>query len=148
MSSIEIIVDPSKLETIADSNCIDNYLYQIKSWINRNYKYILGFIFLCVVITVVSVIALHKNPEYPCLAYSPSTLASEVSVKCLQFLWTASGCIQKGMPPISDSYNGYYLHSPAGANTVKCDGFHSGKNCGIGSYDAMRVAVQLCNYIN
>jgi len=141
MTQVEITIDPTKLETVPDNTIYDD----IKRWTNTNFKKIIAFFFISIIISVILIVVLQKNPEFPCMLYSPTTLASSVSVKCLQYVWTKTGCVQKGSPPISDNYNGFYLRSPQGPAYVRCDALHTGNNCGVGNYATIVTNFQLCN---
>ena len=92
------------------------------------------------VIAVVLVVALNqKTVAFPCAQYAGTTLASDVSVECLQYLWDKS-CLTR---PYSfpASYAGWWRSSPQGGTLVR----YSVTPCGVGSYDNMRTYIQLCN---
>lgn len=145
MKPIEIILDTDKLDTIDDNTYYDNMIFSLKIWFRRNQKYILGSFILIILAIIIIVVSIQKQPEFPCLMYSPDTLASSVSVKCLQFLWNNAGCIRRGNGLIPDNYSGFYLNSPNGIEYVHCDGLHTGNNCGVGSYSRMVNFIQSCN---
>jgi hypothetical protein len=147
MKSLEIVTDVSKLETIEDMNrCHDTY-YNIMRCMTNNVKKIICFFVVIIIISVVLAITMKKLPEFPCATYSPQTLASSVSIICLQYLWKTAGCEKKN-PPIPNDYNGFYLNSPNGPNMIQCNAYNSGKNCGIGSYLNIVNNIQKCNLSN
>ena len=47
--TIEITIDPTKLETIPDNTIFDD----IKRWITNNFKKILAFIFISIIISII-----------------------------------------------------------------------------------------------
>lgn len=145
MTSLEIVTDLSKLETIEDTNKCYNILYNIKSIIVNNLKKIICTLVIFIIVGVILAITLTKTtPNYPCLMYSPQTLASSVSIVCLQYLWKTAGCEKKN-PPIPNDYSGFYLNSPNGPNMVHCDMYNNGNNCGVGSYLNIINNIQKCN---
>jgi hypothetical protein len=144
MTSKEIVIDLDNIKTIPDDNYIDNIKINIRFCINNNMRLIV-FILLFIIIGIVAgVISTSKITPFPCYTYSYNTLASSVSIQCLQYLWTKNGCLNT-KPQIPNDYNGYYLRSPNGLNTVHCNSINSGKNCGVGSYNNIIVNLQFCN---
>lgn len=93
---------------------------------------------------VVSVVLNNNNtPTIPCLLYSSQTLANEVSVACLQYLWNLY-CTSKKPYTFSPSYSGYWNRSPKGTSVVSCS---QTIDCGIGSYGNIIVYMQFCNNV-
>ena len=147
MKSLEIVTDVSKLETIKDTNKCYELYYDIVRCISNNVKKIICFFVIIIIIGIALAITMKKLPELPCATYSPQTLASSVSIVCLQYLWRIAGC-EKNKPPIPNDYSGFYLNSPSGTNMVPCDSSHTGNNCGIGSYINIVNNIQRCNLSN
>jgi hypothetical protein len=144
MQSLEIVTDVSKLETIEDMNrCHDTYNNTMRC-LSHHVKKIICFFVIIIIVGVVISITNKNIPDLPCIMYSPQTLASSVSITCLQYLWKTAGC-EKNKPPIPNDYSGFYLNSPSGTNMVHCDMYHSGSNCGIGSYMNIVNNIQVCN---
>ena len=101
--------------------------------------FVLSLVVVVVGIIVVVVLATQKTTTYPCLLYSADTLATEVSVACLQYLWNlACPTIPYTFP---DSYVGWWRSSPQGTVMVPC---HITTPCGAGSYQHIALQMQLC----
>jgi hypothetical protein len=96
---------------------------------------ILGFVIYIVVKN-------NSTTTFPCIAYSLDTLANDVSVTCLTYLWTQNNC--KTAIDSSPTWM-WWLQSPQGLTTVKCDNVAIGVNCGAGSYNTILIYTQLCN---
>jgi hypothetical protein len=88
------------------------------------------------------VIKNNSTTTFPCIAYSSETLAKDVSVTCLTYLWTQNNC--KTAIDSSPTWM-WWLQSPQGLTTVKCDNVYTGLNCGAGSFNTILVYTQLCN---
>jgi hypothetical protein len=86
---------------------------------------------------------INTSKENPCYSYTSDTLASDVSVKCIQYIWYNSGCSYKYIIP--DNYAGFYTNSPQGTKMIKCDAFHHNSMCGVGSYGNMVEQLKMCN---
>jgi hypothetical protein len=143
---IEIILDTTRIQTIEDTSYLDKIYYKFTRFISNNSRIISCLIFVIIIIGVVLGIILSQNTTvFPCYGYSDQTIASDVTIKCLQYLWTVAGCIKKGMPQIPDDYNGFYLRSPLGLTYVHCDSTHNGNICGVGNYRTLATNLQLCN---
>jgi hypothetical protein len=143
---IEIILDTNNIRTIEDTSYLDNMYYKFSRFISNNIRFILSITFVFIIIGAVLGIILSQNTYvFPCYGYSEQSLASSVTIKCLQYLWEVAGCIKNGKPLIPDDYNGFYLRSPAGLTYVRCDNINYGNNCGIGNYRALVNNIQLCN---
>jgi len=83
------------------------------------------------------------SPSDPCAGLTPTSLAKDVPVSCLQKTWTDAGCSVTGtVYPVAGS-KGWWNSSPGGlGTTVYCDpgGKISGDaagNCGAGNYGAI-----------
>ena len=143
---IEIILDTNNIRTIEDTYCLDKIYYNFSRWVSNNCRIISCLIFVFIIIgAILGIILSQNNHVFPCYGYSEQTLASSVTIKCLQYLWEVSGCIKNGKQPIPDNYNGFYLRSPAGLSYVHCDSIHTGNNCGVGNYRTLSANLQLCN---
>lgn len=143
---IEINLDTNNIRTIEDTSYLDKMYNTITRFVNNNIRFILSIIFVFIIIgVVISIVLSQKTNVFPCSTYSEQTLASSVTIKCIQYLWEVSGCIKNGKQHIPDNYNGFFLRSPAGLTYVRCDNINSGNNCGVGNYRALVNYIQLCN---
>jgi len=126
-----------------DDNC--NCNHRISSLWSTHKCCIIFFSIVAVLSSLVVVIVLNNNnkPTIPCIRYSSQTLANEVSVECLQYLWDFY-CQLKRPYTFSPSYSGYWHSSPKGTNKVSCS---QTPICGIGSYGNILVYMQFCNNI-
>jgi hypothetical protein len=98
---------------------------------------------LCVGSIVISVILKNNNTSIsPCYYYTSETLASDVSVECVKYLWNVAQC---STVLESSSTWRWWVQSPQGLNMVRCDVSHTGTMCGAGSYTIIRNYIQLCN---
>ena len=142
MVSKEIVIDINNIKNVPDDNYFDDIKFKIRYFISNNMKMIV-FIFLILIIGgIVTSISLTSNTKsFPCIGYGYDTLASSVSIACLQYIWVVTGCT-KSKPPIPNDYSGYYLRSPSGLTTVHCN---NNINCGVGNYNAMVTQLQVCN---
>lgn len=75
----------------------------------------------------------------PCATYTNTSLAKDVTQKCLQKIWKDSGCTTDGTVYPSDTYQGWWNSSPGGLGTkVYCSGNqvsgNSAGDCGAGNY--------------
>ncbi len=97
-----------------------------------------------VIIGLAILIAVQNNGNTEvnyCNGYTPDTLATEVSVKCLQQLWAKNGCVIKS-GSIPDSYSGFWLKSPEGGKLIMCgSSLKQTPYCGIGSFQ------NICSWI-
>jgi len=120
--------------------CTENTISKAQSVWRNHSGCILFSITMTAVIAVVLVVALNqKTVAFPCAQYAGTTLASDVSVECLQYLWDKSCPTRPYSFPAS--YAGWWRSSPQGGTLVRC----SVTPCGVGSYDNMRTYIQLCN---
>lgn len=79
------------------------------------------------------------SPLNPCAGLTPTSLAKDVPVSCLQKTWTDAGCSVTGTVYPVSGFKGWWNSSPGGlGTTVFCDGGKvSGDapgNCGAGNY--------------
>jgi hypothetical protein len=88
------------------------------------------------------VIKNNSTTPYPCVIYNSDTLAKDVSVMCLKYLWSQNNC--KTAIDSNPTWM-WWLQSPQGLTTVKCDNINTGINCGAGSFNTIIVYTQLCN---
>lgn len=109
------------------------------AWRNHSGCIILSIFIVVIVIVVIMVVLNQKTAVLPCALYSGTTLASDVSVECLQYLWDKLCPTRPYSFP--SSYMGWWRSSPQGGTLVRC----SVTPCGVGSFDNMRTYVQLCN---
>lgn len=117
-------------------------------WVRRNAR-ILSVFFLLLVLggaILAFVFTSSSSRTFPCASYSPTSLASDVKIDCLQYLWTASGCKPVNgapFPPIG--YSGWWNRSPSGPQAVSCPGHVDSPSCGAGSYSTVLTYMQLCS---
>ena len=150
----DIIIDT--LPTLSDDSCwstvqersknaYENGIFSAQRCCQRNMPYIVTVIFIsCILIGILVVVLNNKTPIYPCMSYSQESLASSVSVACLQYMWTQS-CGVRAPYTFSETYRGWWNQSPEGAALIPCNGLKKGYNCGVGSYSNMVTKMQLCN---
>jgi hypothetical protein len=150
----DIIIDT--LPTIADQSCwpslqersekaCENCLFSTQQYCQRNIKWIVASVFIIgIVVGVIVVLLNNKTPIFPCMAYSQQSLASSVSVECLQYMWTQS-CSVRAPYTFPATYVGWWKQSPEGTTMVPCNGLKKGSACGVGSYSNMITYMQLCN---
>ena len=93
-------------------------------------------------IVIYTVIRNNSTTISPCIMYNSDTLAKDVSIKCLKYLWIKNNC----RVAIDSSPTWvWWLQSPQGLTTVKCDNINTGMKCGAGSYNTIYIYTQLCN---
>jgi len=140
---MEISID--KLPTIPDESMVDAAMRRLQScaqmtWFIYHAWLIVG-LFITIVLTAAIIIAVtQKTVSYPCMQYTSMTLASSVSVECLQYLWNVMCTSHPYVFPLS--YDGWWRSSPRGATMVSCA---SSTVCGVGSYENIRLYMQVCN---
>ena len=96
---------------------------------------ILGFV-------IYIIIKNNSTMTFPCISYGSETLAKDVSIGCLTYLWSQNNC--KTAIDSSPTWM-WWRQSPQGLTTVKCDNMNTGVNCGAGSFNTILVYTQLCN---
>ena len=69
----------------------------------------------------------------PCAGYTDNSLASSVTLACLQKIWLDSGCTTTGTSYPRNT-NSWWSNSPNGTKPVDCDTTHKGTQCGAGNY--------------
>jgi len=147
----DICLDLSKLPTIPEKNSWDTFVTGVEekydSWgitlraCWREYRnwIIFGLTVFVIGIIIVLILVLKPNTKsYPCLSYQPTTLASSVSVACLQYTWDANCKTPYTFP---SGYTGWWNQSPQGTTMVPCRGT---TNCGVGSYGTIALYLTFC----
>jgi len=155
MTDITISIDT--LPTLPDQTCWstlqeriekahENGLFSIQQWCQRHAKWIVATLFVMGITVGVIIILLNNNkaPTFPCIAYSQQSLASSVSIECVQYMWTVN-CGTRTPYTFPDNYIGWWNQSPEGTNMVPCNGIKKGTACGVGSYSNMVTYMQYCN---
>jgi hypothetical protein len=123
----------------------ENGIYDVQQCCQRNMKWIIiATICIGLISGILVIILNNKDTVYPCLSYSSDTLASSVSIECLQYAWTQS-CGTRAPYTFSPTYVGWWNQSPEGSMMVSCNGLKKGSNCGVGSYSNMVTYMQYCN---
>jgi hypothetical protein len=124
----------------------ENCIFSTQRCCQRNMACIAtGIFMMCILIgAVIIILSSNKTPIYPCMSYSQQSLASSVSVECLQYMWTQS-CSARAPYTFPTTYIGWWNRSPEGTDMVACNGIKKGSACGVGSYSNMITYMQLCN---
>ena len=140
---MEISID--KLPTLSDESIVDVAVNRIQSCAQMTwrlyYKWLIVGLFVTIVFTAAIIIAFAQQTKtYPCMQYTSTTLASSVSVECIQYMWDSLCASRPYSFPLS--YNGWWRSSPSGAKMVSCI---SSTACGVGSYENIRLYMQVCN---
>lgn len=128
---------------------MEEQCYSVGMCCSRNRFAIICVVLLVIVAGIVlSVILGNKSQPFPCYLYNSQTLATEITLDCLQYIWKANACSNPAIYPPS-GYTGFWSQSPQGTKMVKCIGQTQGIRCGIGSYQNIIVYMQFCNpYFN
>ena len=146
----ETIINIDSLRTIPDGDAYDECIKKVKEEYEKLYRFlsnnagtIICLVICCAIITTIIVTMTSKNTSTtPCIGYSDQTLASTVTIECLQWLWGFNKCSQ---PFSSVMVNGWWLRSPQGLIVVKCDSKNTGNRCGAGNYQEIVTYIQFCN---
>jgi hypothetical protein len=154
----ELSIDISKLPTISDTNSwytscnvfmngveqtyTDSKIVLRAWWRDYRNWIIFGLTLLAVGAIILLVMLLPSSTlSYPCRMYDTETLASTISVDCLQYVWD-SNCRLKHPYLFPQSYTGWWKQSPQGGTMVSCR--MSPSSCGVGSYGNIIVYMQFC----
>ena len=154
----EIVVEIQHIPTITDKNYWDileekavscyEYVVDRCSHLWRLYRATIICILLLMIvmglIITVGVLSRTASAVNPCASYQSDTLASTVTVSCLQYQWDQA-CRSKAPYTFSSDYHGWWLQSPQGPAMVACNQAHSGTACGVGTYGNIMVYAALCN---
>jgi len=149
---VDITLNLSHLPTVPEKKAWDSMTESVDSYCTnfgitlqncwREYRmWLISLIIICVVVIIILLIVLLKppTPSYPCIAYQSNTLASDVSVACLQYVWNQNCGTGYTFPP---AYNGWWRSSPQGITMVSC---RQSSECGIGSYNNIIIYMYQCN---
>ena len=147
----ERVVNLSMIPTIPDRNSWTVFVDRVDQtytdcgityracWRNHRNWLIFGLSLLIVVAIVIMIIIFQPtSPSYPCLSYQPNTLASSVSVACLQYVWNLNCRTPYTFPT---DYTGWWIQSPQGTTMVPC---HLSSSCGVGSYGNIALYMTFC----
>lgn len=148
----DLHIDTSKLPIIKDKNSWSTFVDEAEQKYNdwgitcrscyREYyrRLLFGLFILIIGIAIALIIVLKSTtPSYPCLGYDTTTLASTVSVACLQYTWKQA-CPSSSYT-FSQGYTGWWSQSPNGNMIVRCRGTTL---CGVGSYGNILIYMRLC----
>ena len=92
---------------------------------------------------VISVMIKSNNTSIsPCYYYNADTMASDVSIECVKYLWNSFQC--STALESSPTWH-WWIQSPQGLTMVKCDSSYKGTSCGAGSYRTISNYISLCN---
>ena len=122
----ELSIDVSKLPTISDTNSWEVFMNGVeKSYTDgkislssywRDYRnwIIFGLTLLAIggIILLVTLLP-STTPMYPCRMYDTETMASTISVACLQYVWD-NNCRLKQPYLFPQGYTGWWNQSPEG----------------------------------
>jgi hypothetical protein len=136
-NTIDILpsIPDRNLWDVCQDRC-DTYWRTRRSWI------IFGCVLTVLSAVVITIVILQpKSSSYPCLIYGPNSLASTVSVECLQYTWN-SLCLPTHPYTFPQGYTGWWRSSPQGSIMVPCS--LSPGNCGVGSYGNIMIYMQTC----
>ena len=150
----DISINVSKLPTISDTNSWNTFVNGVEQtyadtkislhsyWRDYRNWIIFGLILLVIGMIILLVALLPSTtPAYPCRMYDAETLASTVSVECLQYVWDGN-CRAKQPYLFPQSYTGWWKQSPEGGRMISCR--ISPSSCGVGSYGNIIVYMQFC----
>jgi hypothetical protein len=134
-----------KLPTIPDKSIIDSVISRMQSCADMTWRLyhkwiIFGFIMTAAITATIVVALTQKTMSYPCFEYRSDTLASSISVGCIQYMWNTLCPNSPYTFPLS--YDGWWRSSPSGTKMVSC---LSSTLCGVGSYENIRLYMQVCN---
>lgn len=149
----EVSINVDQIPSIPDTSCIESFeknTYECAKNIAISCRHccqhymrliILGVVLLIIGIVIVVIILSQKTVAFPCHEYDTNTLASTVSVKCLQYLWDVS-CSTRAPYAFPANYQGWWNQSPQGGTLVSCK---SNSLCGVGSYGNIAIYTSFCN---
>jgi len=111
-------------------------------WCGKNKFTVCGVFILLAAAGITTTVLLTKSTTtFPCVTFSAQTPATQVSIACMQYLWTKAGCLTPSIYP-PNGYTGFWTQSPQGLVMVKCVGQAT---CGVGSYQNIMIYLQYCN---
>lgn len=144
LSPTEVIVERTTITEDTIKEKINDVYYTTCRLCELHRFMIITFVMcLCVGSIVISVIIKSNNITVsPCYHYKSDTLASDVSVECVKYLWNNYQC--STALESSPTWR-WWIQSPQGTTLVRCDATHTGTACGVGSYQAISVYIALCN---
>jgi hypothetical protein len=149
----EISIDVNQIPSIPDETCMSSLEKNVSSCIENIcmscrhcYQHYMRLIILSMVLVIIGIIVIvivlsQKTNAFPCHEYDSSTLASSVSLSCLQYLWDTS-CSTRSPYTFPPNYQGWWNQSPQGSALVKCQ---SNSVCGVGSYGNIAIYMSYCN---
>jgi hypothetical protein len=130
-----------------DSNFCYNLCDHLQFWIRLHLTYFIWGVVLtvvCIAAILIVVSASSSSDSSPCLKFDSNSLASTVTVDCINYVWMTL-CPRRGytFPP---DYKGFWNQSPQGGVTVPCAGgaMHS-PNCGVGTYGNLISLMARCD---
>jgi hypothetical protein len=138
----EVVIDVDSIPTVESPSIWSRIILCFKLYPSI-------FIFLLIILiiggaTVGIVLANNKTVILPCIAYNTNTLASEVSLECIQYIWTIE-CPSKPYT-IPSTYKGWWTQSPSGTAMIKCTSGMAPTQCGVGTYGNIITYMQFCNF--
>lgn len=141
----EIEIDVRNLYTIDDQD-ISSICKDKIEYIQRRYvtgKCMVSIVILIVILSILlSIVLAKKTTTSPCQSYDSNSLASTVTVECLQYLWNNVCPTQRYTFTVEDT--GWWTQSPQGPLMVSCINHILSSNCGVGSYGNILVYLQYC----
>jgi hypothetical protein len=139
--SKEISIDVDYLPTAQDH--IENHYSCLRFYYKKYQRYVPITIFLIAAIIFTIVIAIQASSSVvtlPCTKYGKGTLAKDVSIECLRYIWNMYACENPAVFP-PDNYQGWWNRSPLGEVAVNCN---LDANCGVGSYYNIITYMKKC----
>jgi hypothetical protein len=107
------------------------------------HRVIIAILMLCICVGSIGISIIVKDDSIgPCYYYTSETLASDVSVDCVTYLWNVAQCSTALESSLTWKW---WIQSPQGLTMVKCSASRTGTLCGAGSYATIRNYIQLCN---
>lgn len=144
LQPIRVFIDnTATVEDRINTRCNDLY-YKTCKLCDQHRAIIIACV-LCLTVgsIAISVIIKSKNTIVnPCSTYTSDTLASDVTVECVNYLWNSFQCSTALQS--SPTWR-WWIQSPNGKTMVHCDATHTGTACGAGSYQTIIIYIQLCN---
>lgn len=144
LSPIEVFVERAPSTEDAIKEKFNDIYHKSCRLCEQNRFIIITFVMcLCAGSIVISVVVKNNNTSIsPCYNYKSDTLASDVTVECVKYLWNNYQCSTALQS--SPTWR-WWIQSPQGTTMVRCDATHTGTMCGAGSYQTISVYISLCN---
>ena len=138
----EHVIYLEALPTVPDRDCCTRLQTDVRQFWNSYQNWII----LCSILVIISGIVItvmmtSTTYSFPCLTYTSQTLASSISVACLQYTWNLN-CAVRVPYSFAADYQGWWNQSPQGGALVHC---FTNAQCGVGSYSNIIIYMSYCN---